>query len=302
MLSAGALVVFICSLAQQPRALSWEEVGPTPQGVTPQGLAAPDGRLLLSAYRGAEESSAIFHVDLGKETVRFKKLFAMPAEARHTSGLAEIPGRHDRLFALDYRSGFIYLLDLPASSRSGQAVVLTRCITGLQGPSACCVVRLANGQWLLMVTEFKMLRPGHNVMFEFHPGSPDPRRAGAIEPFVRRYDLAPIFNNRGHAQGAKFHNGLVYEAGNRLGGPSYLIRYRLEDALIAGRIPTGQDRGAERVEQFHGPKGLIEDIALHDGYLWVTDEGTRRLYRTSVPLGATDRSTQRTDYHNTHGD
>ena len=119
---------------------------------------------------------------------------------------------------------------------------------------------------------------------------------------MRRYDPVPTFSNRGHAQGAKFHGGFVYESGNRLGGPSYLVRYRLEDALIAGRIPTAQDRGIERVEQYHGPNGLIEDIAIHEGHLWVTDEGVRRLYRTPVPPVATDRRAQRTEHHNTHGD
>ena len=141
-----------------------------PQVGAPRGSRPPTVGCFSSAYRGTEEGSAIFWIKLGLEAVKFEKLFDMPSEARHTSGLAEVPGRHDRLFALDYRSGFIYLLDLPASSRSGQAVVLARCVTGLRGPSACCVVRLANGQWLLMVTEFKVLKPGHNVMFEIPPG------------------------------------------------------------------------------------------------------------------------------------
>jgi hypothetical protein len=288
MLFAKGLVCAVL-LVQQPTLLSWEEVGPTPPGWCPQGLAAADGGLLLCAYRGSQESSAVFEVRTRDGSVDFKKLFDLPAEARHTSGLAEIPGRPDRLFAVSYRSRWIYLLDLPGSCRAGQAVVVAACDSGMNGPSACCVVRLANGQRLLMVSEFQLLKPGRNTLFEFHPGSSGTVGPGSIDPFITRYELASPFANRGQAQGAKFYDGHVYETGNRLGSPSYLVRYRLEDALVAGRIPAGQDRGAESVEHFRSSISLIEDIAFFRGFLWVTDEGQRRLYRTPAPL-TTDRT------------
>ena len=278
-----ALVVLVIGLAP----LTWREVCPTPPGWCPQGLAASDGRLLLSAYRGAEECSAVFGIRTEGEDVRFEKLFDMPREARHTSGLSTIPGRPDRLFAVDYRSGLIYLLDLPGSCRTGQAVVLASCPTELRGPSTCCVPRLADGQWLLLVGEYRLLGPGKNVLFEFHAGTSGPGRTARVEPFVRRHALTPTFTNRGYVQGAKFHDGFVYEAGNRIGGASYLVRYRLEDALAVGHIPVAGDRGAAEVEQYHSPTmRLIEDIAFFQDHLWATDEGLRRLYRTPLPLAA----------------
>lgn len=276
------IVIGVSAVTQaRPLPIEWTAECRTPQGYCPQGLAAVGGRLLLSAYRVPEGGSAVFALERRGDSRGFTKLFDL-AGMDHCSGITGIPGRQGMLAAVDYRSNEIHLLDLPRSIRDGRAAVVARCTTRLSGASAVCCARLPNGQWLLVVNEFRVAGPSRYAFIDFHPGSPDLSRPGALAPVLEVHDLLSLRDARSYKQGLKFADGFVYESGNRLLGKSYIVRFRLADALVAGRIPAGGDAGADEVVEAEGPGCLVEDLAVFEGSIWVTDEGTGYLYRSGA--------------------
>ena len=261
--------------------IAWEEVAETPRGYVPQGMVAVGGELFLSAYRGDDECSAVFALRRCGDGFTFEKAFAMPPEARHTGGLASVPGRPDLLFATDYHSNKVYLLDLASSRRTGRARVLASSPSGLNKASACCVVRLCGGRHVLLVTEFRLLRRGRNAFFDWSADG----TAASITPAKD----VPTYRNLGYSQGVKWREGFVYESGNRPLRASYLSRYPLGPAMRDGRARRTQ------AETRPGPGRYIEDFEFFGGYIWCTDEGTDKLYRTPNPF---DKSRSTGDHNN----
>ena len=239
----------------------WEVVCSTPSGYVPQGLDACNGDLFLSGYaRGS--GSAVFQWKPSRAS--FRKLFSLPPDATHTSGIAFVPGRDDRLFAVDYDSDLIYLIDVEASRRTGQALVLAKVKSGLAGTSACCVAEIPGAGTRLLVTDF--LNSSRNVCFEFD----------LLENTIRR-DARHSYRNFGFSQGITVHRGCAYETGNRFLNLGYVVQYRLEDALKSGYVKP--------LKVWDGPNRMIEDIAFLNGDAYVTDEQTNRLYRARLSTG-----------------
>jgi hypothetical protein len=268
-LCAGGLI----APSPTARVEGWQEICKTPAGHCPQGMASDGKTLYLSAYKGREEKSTVFALERSRDDGKFKPVFDLPAEARHTSGLCFVPGRSDRLFAIDYRSNMIYLLDFTKSCKRGRAVVLASVASGLDRASACCVARLPNGKWVLVVSEFKVIGGSRNALFDFHLGSRNPAAKGALRPAISSSTLFQPFANHFWSQGLKFRGGYVFETGNRppWKGGSYVIKYRLEDALRNQRLTP--------LKEWDGPAPKIEDLEFFDGSLWVTQEDTNRLYK-----------------------
>ena len=245
---------------------SWAVVCRTPLGFVPQGLDSVEGRLILTACN-TTSGSAVFQLDDSGSA--FHKLFDLPADATHTSGIAFPASRSDRLFVVDYESDFVYLLDFEASKKAHEACVLAKIESGLRGTSACCVVDIDNVGPRLVVTDF--MNSGRNICFAFD----------LAKNTIRR-DPQFSYQNYGFSQGITVHQGYVYETGNRLLGIAYVVRYRLADALDRDRIRP--------LQTWKGPGRRIEDIAVLNGYAYVTDEESKRLYRSRLSFGKSVQS------------
>lgn len=232
----------------------WERVCPTPPGYIPQGLAVRRGRLYLSAYQ-AGRTSALF--ELADDESRFDKVFDLPADATHTSGIDFHPGNQDLLFAVDYDSDRIYVIDFVQSRAQHAAVVVTSIGSGLDGTSACCFVEVPRRGCRLLVTDFAP--PGFNVFFAYDAEANRLQREERLR-----------YRNYGFSQGAKAHDGFVYETGNQLLG-SYVVKHSLAESLNQDRLVP--------IEVWAGPTRMIEDIAFVRGLAWVADEGRLGLYR-----------------------
>ncbi|NQT12876.1 MAG: hypothetical protein HQ582_09005 [Planctomycetes bacterium] len=224
----------------------------------PQGLASRDGRLYLSAH-AHDTKSAVFELD--DQQKEFVKLFDLPADATHTSGIDFHAKEKDRLFVVDYNSDRVYLVDFAESKRVGKAVVLAAIDSQLRGTSACCLVDLPGEEERLMVTDFGT--SGRNVFFTFD-----------LKQNRMKLDSERSYSNYGWSQGATQHGGYVYETGNSLLS-SYIVQHRLEDALSNGRITPVRKRS--------GPTRMIEGIVFLQDTVYVADEGTNLLYHSGWP-------------------
>jgi len=233
---------------------NWERVCSTPSGWVPQGLAVRNGQLYLSAHQGSAKS-AMF--ELAADESRFVKLFDLPDDATHTSGIDFHPDKQDLLFAVDYDSDQIYVIDFVKSKKKNTAVVLTKIESGLKGTSACCFVQVPRIGLRLLVTDFSS--SAFNVFFAYDAESNKLQKEARLG-----------YRNRGFSQGATFHQGFVYETGNQL-LTSYVVKHRLDESLNHDRIVP--------IKTWTGPTRMIEDIAFLGGSAWITDEGRLALYR-----------------------
>jgi len=86
----------------------------------------------------------------------------MPPEAVHTSGLT---WDGDYLWAIDYVSHKIYKIDYEKSLSSGEAVVLERVDTGLNGSGSIAFFRY-KGEKYLAVTDF--MNSGYTYLVEIN--------------------------------------------------------------------------------------------------------------------------------------
>ena len=255
--------------------VEWEPVCPTPQGRCPQGLDTCGGKLYLSAHptetgsgieallsgsrsdSRSDSRAAVYELDDAHKS--FRKLFDLPPDATHTSGL--VFARDDRLFAVDYHSNKIYLIDFEASKKQGKVSVLVEVSSGLKGTSACCIAEFPRVGTRLLVTDF--MHSSRNECFEF-----DLARNTITK------DAGYTYRNYGFSQGAKLYKGLVYESGNRPLRLDYIVQHRLEDSLKARQL--------QPIREWNGPGRGIEDIAFLDDYAYVTDEKTNLLYRAKL--------------------
>ena len=197
----------------------WEQVCSTPAGYVPQGVALRCGRLYLSAHKGSRQS-AFF--ELAADESRFDKVFDLPEDATHTSGIDFHPENQDLLFAVDYDSDQIYVIDFVKSKKEKAAVVLTKIESRLKGTSACCFVQVPRIGLRLLVTDFSA--PAVNVFFAYDADRNKLEKEEGLS-----------YRNQGFSQGVTFHDGFVYETGNRLLS-SYVVKHNLKESLQHDRI------------------------------------------------------------------
>ncbi len=238
--------------------VQWERVAATPAGYLPQGLAYHPSALVLSAYpRGRTGPSGIFGFDWN--TRLFQKLFDMPPEATHTSGLDFDPDDANRLFAADYCANRIYVVDFAASLRAGKAHVSGCLESSLRGTSGCCIVRTKGEKKRLLVTDFQNSK--RNLLLRCDLKHDDVKSLGS-------------YRNLGFSQGAKQHAGFIFETGNGLFG-SYVVKHRLAETLARGAVTP--------VAVWPGPHRQIEDLAVLPPHIYVTDEHELCLFRCAIP-------------------
>jgi hypothetical protein len=202
----------------------------------------------------------------------FERLFFLPATATHTSGLAFHPQHPDLLFAVDYDSKKVYVVDFPLACQqkegavlAGKDAVIAQFDTGLRGPSACCFVKLPEqhgGGLRLIVTDFR--NSNTNYFYKYNA-------AGKTLRCDRRWS----FRNEGFSQGIVAANGQMYESGNTLLLGSYLVMYDLGRAIDQERITA--------IKRWTGPSRFPEDVAVLDNTIYITDEGTMGFYRAALP-------------------
>ncbi len=231
--------------------VQWEKVCDTPIGYTPQGLAVRNGILYLSAHRNDRESTLFQYEQSGR---KFKRLFAFPADATHTSGIAfSTSGK--TLVGVDYNSDKIYILDFVASRKANAAIVQSEIESGFSGTSACCFVQ-RNSREYLVVTDF-----GHSTWNQLFRFNIDQQLLEKVEGLSYR--------NNGFSQGITIQGDDVYETGNGLFG-SYIICHSLDRTLERGRISPRT--------RWRGPGRMIEDIVIIDGLAFIADEHENAIY------------------------
>lgn len=246
----------------------WLDRGPVPLAemrYTPQGLTWVEGKLIL-ANSWRDRRSRVYEID--PQSMELLRHFDMPAEAVHTSGLAW-DGK--RLWGVDYKSNRGYCLDLEASFRAQQAVVIGSFQTTLRGTSACCLLPW-EGRTYLAISDF--MRSTRTIFVRHDDALAAGTAAGAIDFWYR---------NEGFSQGLEFIDGFLYESENKRGrnaarGRSPDIVNKLDLAMLA------EHRNAHlaTVHQFTAPGHGVEDLAWDGEHLWTTDEISFRFFMSRV--------------------
>lgn len=242
--------------------IKWVARGDTPkrdQNAIPQGLA-------ICPFR---EKETLFHslyfknggsIVVAMELPNLARIgeFSMPRDASHTAGLAALDGR---LFACDYDSNKLYVIDLEHSIRSGAAVVQRAVPTGLAGTSGLTIAELAKQQWIV-VSDFRNSRQCLAV-----------RVADLLsDDTVFETGRALRWRAASFSQGLAWDGDYLYETTNSF-GPGLLHRIDLRFDAEEHRV------NPVVVDQWFLPGRMPEDAAIDkNGHIWVSDEGTYRIY------------------------
>jgi len=255
---AWVLTLALLSLARADEP-SWRDLGEVPgaeQHYPPQGMTFA-GRRLVFTHHEQDRASALFTLD--PQSMAITGRAALPPEASHTSGLG---WDGHRLWAVDYNSHELYAFDLDATLAGGQAVVLGRWPTGLEGASALEWLEL-EGVAYLAISDFLSTSRSYLLPVSSVPG------LGTAS--VADLSVCSWFNGR-FSQGLGWDGHLLYEAVNRLGTDELRV-YDIATAMKAGapcepeliaRIPTG------------GPG--VEDLASDGTRMWTSDERSWRFF------------------------
>jgi hypothetical protein len=242
------------------RTVLWERVAPTPnfkEGWKPQGLVFVNGRLYLAVCNDAAPTQV--H-ELTPEGIRTGRLFDMPREATHTSGLAWADGR---LLAVDYASNLAYSIDLERSLDAQTASIDGRFATGLKGTSACATIT-HDDRRLLIISDFRNSR--RTIFVD---------TAKALQQKTTTGSTVLEYKNRGFSQGLLVINGFLLESENRIFG-STVIR------MDIARLLKTSDADQARVDLIKGPARGVEDLASDGTHIWTTDEVSGWLFRARV--------------------
>jgi hypothetical protein len=190
----------------------------------------------------------------------------MPSEARHTSGLCRDGGD---VWAVDYRSNLLYLLDIEGSLAAGAVIVRASWRLPTDGSSACAVASGPAGP-ILLVSDFA--RTQETALYDLATirGAPE----GSVAAPVGQY------RNCGLSQGLAAAGAFVFEACNRAGG-DIIVAYDLASLfLAAGTAP-------HRAWVLRAPASAVEDLAVDGAVLYASDESTNHLYRADLPAQRT---------------
>lgn len=247
----------------------WTRISSSPDGehqYPPQGMTVEDGDLLVTNHwNGAK--SGLYRVD--SETGDILARAAMPAEAKHTSGLA---WDGEWLWALDHESNMLYQLNIEETFAEEQAVVERQFETGLQGASGLTLIE-AGDKAYFVISDFLWT-------IETTPSLPVGSARTYIVPRTRvergkTVEQAAVcsYNNGGYSQGITWDGSYLYESLNNLGTD------RIEVLDVSDILSDPDTGNIDRIGSFEGPAGRIEDLGTDGDTLWTTDEGTYALYR-----------------------
>lgn len=249
-------------------ASAWRDLGDPPgaaERYPPQGMTLAGDRLVFSNHWN-DRRSMLYLVD--PDGMRVLAQTRMPARAVHTSGLG---WDGERLWAVDYRSLELFEMDLEASFRAPEAVVLHAWPTGLGGASALTVLTV-DGLVYLAVSDFlnsqrTYIIPRDQVPGLAHHGIPE---------------LATIsYRNGALSQGLTWDGRYLYEAVNNRG----VDRIEIYDVVDA--IRSGDPRRVRALGSFSAPGNAVEDLATDGRRLWTSDERSFRWYVLEDLAGAT---------------
>jgi glutamine cyclotransferase len=238
---------------------TWEQLTEVPEAENhypPQGLTRVDDKLVFTNH-WKDTKSAMYLMDL--ETMEVLDETEMPPEAVHTSGLA---WDGESLWAVDYKSNRLYVIDLAASFEGDEVVVRESYPTGLGGTSAMTLVDV-DGVDYMAISDF--MRTGLTYLV---PKADAPKLAD--HPIA---DLAvATYKNRGFSQGLTWDGTFLYETSNSLGRDCVHV-YRVDEAI--------RSNGAEKVDyvgRIKGPVSFLEDLATDGERMWTSSERAYHFY------------------------
>lgn len=259
----------VTSLFGRPeREQPWEKLEDTPEqdhGHKPQGLTHVDGDTIMAVHRNDTET-VVYRYD--HDTQSFEELGLMPEEARHTSGLGS-DGTH--IWALDYASRTIYRFRKDRFLH-GDIEPEQTWDAGLNGASGLEYIPHETGDYLA-VSNFVLAAYGKRLRLPTG-GTKSyilPVEALHENPEAKARDLAiTSFEHGGYSQGLVYDDGYLFESVNQLPQNQVTVR------------TIGQDGSVDHITSFNGPGRGIEDMAVRDQHLYVSDELQYSFYRTDL--------------------
>ncbi len=238
---------------------TWEELAEVPEAANkypPQGLTLVDDHLVFTNHWN-DTKSAMYLLD--PDTMEVIDETVMPPEAVHTSGLCW-DGEH--LWAVDYKSNLLYVIDLAASFEGDSVVVVDSYPTGLSGTSAMTLVTI-DGEQYFAISDFMRTKRTYLV-------------AKADVPKLNDHHIADVatatYRNKGFSQGLTWDGTFLYEASNSLVRDCVHV-YRVDEA-----IRTGGEARVEYIARIRGPVFMLEDLATDGTRLWTSSEKAFHFY------------------------
>jgi hypothetical protein len=228
-----------------------------PDGFLPQGLSTMGDKLLFSAYSKNPALSRVWRVD--PTDIAFLDWFDMPDDATHTSGLAYDSTR-GILWAADYNSNKLYVIDPDSSFLIHKAVVRGKFGIYRKGLSACCFASYQDTLRLMVSTYGE---GGRTYVID-------------EQALLNHGEVAVLaqYKNTGSSQGLAFDGEYLWESNN-----STLIQLDLEKAIQSRHYTAG-------IISYWSEPPLVEDLAFLHDTLWTSSESwSRDFYRLTDDPG-----------------
>lgn len=250
--------------ADKHSVLDWHKLGLTPNAAmryTPQGMAIIDDQTLLLAESWLDKKTVIYEFKLQGEGYRVARQFVMPEDAVHTSGLSVDA---DGLWAVDYASHNLYLIDLSRSFDTGHAVLKRKIKTGLYGAGSVTTLMFRNIK-SLAVTDF--MNSGKTYIVPI---------SDCIERLSLVQCASASYTNAFYNQGIKFDGKYIWESHNLLGvDVVYIIG--VQKSVKGGSYKDGL------VASFDAPGRMVEDIAISGDKVFTSDEESFEVFVANKP-------------------
>jgi glutamine cyclotransferase len=243
---------------QEPK--GWIKVGPTPgmkDKDSPQGLTYYKGKLIF-ANSWKNKKSRVYIIN--KKSMRTEKYFDMPKEAVHTSGLTL---DKNSLWAVDYKSNFVYCINLKESIKSGQAKIIGKFKSPFKGTSACCFVKW-NNKICLAISDF--MRTRQTIFIDY--------KKSLKEGNVKN-SIVFSYTNEGFSQGLEFINGYLFESENKIGK-------NVINQIDLKLLKKNKSSFKSTIKQYIEPGWGVEDLAWDGENLWTSDEKTYQFYKRKL--------------------
>jgi glutamine cyclotransferase len=256
---AGSRVEYLYKGAEVGSAEMWENLGDVPEvdnAYPPQGMTYWNEMLIFSNHWQDEKSQIYL---LNPENMSVLSEFEMPAEAIHTSGLT-FDGSW--LWAVDYRSNYIYKISINESFNTGTAIIEEKYDTGLKGSSAIAFIDYGAG--FLAISDF------------MHTGKTYLIQVMDVDLLIDGVGVSEIATHSYHhgwfSQGLTWDGEYLFETVNNLGID------RVEVLEIKSWIDGVSSKPCSVTSfAFAGYAG--EDLA-NDGYsMWSSDESSYKFYK-----------------------
>lgn len=255
--------IFYLIKSSDSQEMHWIALGEVPhrkEKYPPQGLTYVNGKLIFSNH-WKDTKSGLFLFD--SKDMTLEAVSSMPHEAIHTSGLA---WDGTFLWAVDYKSNYLYKLDMEKTFKQDTAYVLDKYPTSLEGTSASTIITIDDKQYVA-VSDFE--RTCRTYIFDLK--NVDMLKKSPIS------EVAIIsYSNESFSQGLTWDGLFLYEALNKVGTDQINV-YDIKDA-----IRQQKSHRIKKVRSFSGPSPSIEDLATDGKYLWTSDEKTYRFYKLKL--------------------